>query len=321
MKLRVRISALLFTMSYALPGAAADATERESLSVLRKAVLSPAFWVKVHAIEFLIELDYREEAMRYTDDQLAAFEQTPQNRIGFWRCRYRLSDSEKMREKWLNKIRNAYLDIGGPDRIHAAETLAKLGFSLQNLDDKLVESDLKSNTDLAAFAFWGYCLPKHRGAHADFDQLLSGLDHENSGFRKITAYSLGFIPGFPVTKWPSMAAKALKEPETSVAYPYLLGAAYILNRSNNKTGLAARVKTKLLVLKDTQDKSSRIELCRALAARPDRSDLSLLLDLLHVKVPLRPLPGGSQSEADAANEDVQIAAAYGILCIKNNISN
>jgi hypothetical protein len=294
-----------------------DNPDKESLLALRQAVFSPSFWVKVHAIEFLADLGYLPEATQYTDGQLASFDSIPQKRIGFWRCKYRLSRTENERKIWLEKIKDAYSNTGGADRIHAAETLAKLGFSLRHFDDSTVEKDLKSESDLAAFALWGYVLPKYENDATDFDRLFAMFGHQNAGFRKIAAYSLGFIPGIPEEKWFVLAEKALQEPAHSPAYPYMLSAAYIVSRSGSSKDLVKKIRQKLTGLKDVQDKSARIELCRALAAKGAKTDLPLLKDLLHLTNPLRPAPDTlSQSDADVANEDVRAAAAYAVLCLQ-----
>lgn len=320
MKLLAGLCAALLMLTCITSAETPDKPDRESLLALRQAVFSPSFWVKVHAIEFLADLGYHQEALQYTDEQLASFDSIPQKRVGFWRCKYRLSRTENDRKKWLDKIKNAYQNTSGPDRVHAAETLAKLGFSLKHFDDRIVETDLKSETDLAAFVLWGYVLPKQDGESADFEKLFSMFDHQNAGFRKIAAYSLGFIAHFPEARWRVLAEKALTEPEKSPAYPYMLSAAYIVSRSGSDKDLVLKIKQRLTALKDVQDKSARIELCRALAVNGVKADLSLLKDLLHLANPLRPVPGiVSKSEADVSNEDVGVAAAYAILCLQKKI--
>lgn len=57
----------------------------ESLFSLKKSVYSPGLWVTVFAIEFLRDLGYQNEALQYSDEQLASFDSIPQKRIGFWR--------------------------------------------------------------------------------------------------------------------------------------------------------------------------------------------------------------------------------------------
>lgn len=296
--------------------------DRESLQMLRQVVFSPTFWVKVHAIEFLADLGYHREALQYTEGQLASFASVPQKRIGFWRCKYRLSDTENDQKKWLDKIKDAYQNTSGPDRIHAAETLAKLGFSLRHFDDRIVETDLKSETDLSAFVLWGYALPMQGEVSADFEKLFTMLDNQNAGFRKIAAYSLGFMMRFPEARWRVLAERALNEPEHSPAYPYMLSAAYMVNSSSKDQDLILKIKRKLIDLKDVQEKSARIELCRALAVNGRKTDLPLLRNLLHLKNPLRPIPDtAGQSAVQVANDDVRATAAYAILCLQKKISN
>lgn len=317
MKLLAGICAALLMLTCTTSAENRDSPDKESLLALRQAVFSQSFWVKVHAIEFLADLGYHQDALQYTDGQLASFDSIPQKRIGFWRCKYRLSRTGNDRKKWLDKIKDAYQNTSGPDRIHAAETLAKLGFSLRYFDDRIVETDLKSETDLSAFVIWGYVLPKQNGESAGFEKLFSMFDNQNAGIRKIAAYSLGFIPRFPEAKWNVLAEKALTEPENSPVYPYLLSAAYIVSRSGSDQDLLLKIKQKLMALKDVQDKSARIELCRALAVNGVKTDLPVLKDLLHLENPLRAVSGSvTHKEAAISNEDVLAAAAYAILCLQ-----
>jgi SSS family solute:Na+ symporter len=313
---RLAAICVVLLMAIRVTSAEPPSKEKESLLALQQAVLSPSFWVKVHGIEFFADLGYYKEALQYTDEHLASFDSIPQKRIGFWRCKYKLSPTAIDRKTWLDKIKGAYLDTTGPDRLHAVETLAKLGFSLRHFDGGIVDKDLKGEPNMAAFTYWGYVLPKYDGARADFDMLFTMFDNENAAFRKIGAYSLGFIPQFPEEKWPMLVKYALKEPSDSPAYPYMLSAAYMAIRSKNNQTLQSEIRQRLQQLKDVQDKSARIELCRALAVNGIKSDMPLLQELLQATNPLPAVPGKmSQAEADIANEDVRAAAAFAILCL------
>jgi hypothetical protein len=292
--------------------------EDECHAIIRGAVYSSDFWVKVHAIEFLSELGYNKEAKQFTKDQLADFDSIPQKRIGYWRCSYRLAGNKSEKNKWLNKIRDAYMDPNGPDRIHAVESLAKLNFSLKGLSPEIVARDLNSDGALAWFTLWGNALPKENGRSPDFDKLFPALDQSNDGARKIAAYSLSYLGNLPKGKWDFLASKALSEPRDSEAYPYLLSAAYILSGSESDHEALVKVKQRLDELKDVQNKSGRIELCRAIAAKGNKLDLQLLTDLLHLTHPVRIVPRkNAPGEVRAWNDDIQTAAAYAILKIYN----
>jgi hypothetical protein len=289
----------------------------ESLLILQKTVYSQGFWVKVHAIEFLADLGYQKDALRYTNEELASFDSIPEKRIGFWRCKYKLSDQENDKTQWFEKIKNAYLDRNGPDRIHAVETLAKLGFSLKNVDAELVEKDLKSQTALGHFTLWGNILPAKSGGSPDFERLFAVFDEENAEAKKIAAYSLGFMASMPEQNWNILAQKALAEPEQSVAYPYMLGAAYMAYHSQWDENLFLKVRQKLTALQHVQDKAARIALCRALAVNGDDSDLPLLKELMHLSDPIRGgIDGILDRDIELWNEDVRAAAAYALLSLE-----
>lgn len=115
-------------------------------------------------------------------------------------------------------MKYADLDRDGPDRIHAVETLAKLGFSLKNVNPELVEKDMKSETAIGSFTLWGYVLPENAEGSPDFEKLFKVFDEQNTASRKIGAYSLGLMGSIPEPHWNVLAKKALPEPTQSVAY-------------------------------------------------------------------------------------------------------
>ena len=138
-------------------------TESDKIQDLIEVAQSSNFWISVHAIEYLAKLGYKKEAKALALTQLKPFEETPEKRIGFWRAQSLASKERAERNFWINKIKNAYLNTSGPDRIHAAESLAKLGVSFKNLSPKIVRKDLVSEGMIFSFSHWGYCLPIQAG--------------------------------------------------------------------------------------------------------------------------------------------------------------
>lgn len=301
------------------------ATPRDAtcLETLRQAAVCNDFWVQVHAIEYLVELGYTQEAEAFVRSELSGYQNVPQKRIGFWRSSYKVSQSREEKSKWINKIKNAYLDSSGDDRIHAAESLSKLGFSLNNFDHNMLADDQRNGGMLASFVIWGTAIPIDNRENVAYGQLIDLLKSNEESSRKIAAYALGFV-GIdpPATVWETLALQATEEPSQSAAYPYLLAAAYSLHNKENTANLelVTAIYNKLKGLKYIKDKEARVELCRSLAAKGGKDDIPLLMDFINDKDPITDLPSFDPSlnvEAHPWNLDVKAAAAYAILKITN----
>ncbi len=298
--------------------------EERCLKVLEDAAVSREFWVRVHAVEFLAELGYTEKAAKLIRDSLSAYETVPQKRIGFWRSLYRVESDSSRKKQLQDNIANAYLDRQGADRVHAAETLSKLGYSLKNLDPALTSADLARGGALGSYMYWGLSLPAGSAEAFDYDLLWKALTSPDEAFCTAAAYALTFSDSLPLLRWRSLKEIALAQPENSPARPYLLGAAYALPPENltvEEQESLATLKEKLLSYSSAESKAGRIELCRALARRPDKTDLPVLQSLLELRQPLKDLPelpGVGPTDVHPWNTDVQAAAAYAILQLKRH---
>ena len=102
----------------------------EALRVLRETLDRETLWIKVHAAEYLLALDHPEGVKEAFTKELQDHGGEPQYRIGIWRVLARAAYNEKERQEQTKKIRDVFFDTASPDRLHAAETLAKLGYVL-----------------------------------------------------------------------------------------------------------------------------------------------------------------------------------------------
>lgn len=260
------------------------------------------FWVQVHAMEFLIDLGEYQSAT----DLLPGFalhELEPQKRIGYWRMNHRLATDSA---KWLVKIREAYTDTAGPDRIHAAETLAKLGYSLHKVDEELPLRDTLTDGPLKAFVKWGLVLPEVSQQAPDYELLLAMIEGSEPTEKKIAAYACGFFNELPETYAQRLVKVALSEPHDSDAYAYLLLAAYIHGRDlKGNTSLVTRFRE----LGERKDKTARISFCRGVAVSLDSKFKAHLQSLYAVEDPLENV---GAEQIDPADQDVRAAAAYAL---------
>ena len=89
-------------------------------------------WVKVHAAEALIENGdktiVRKEFLTVEREGNWA----PQPRVGLWRVLAMSAENPDLAENWIARIRQTAEDADSPARIHAIESLCKLGVKMND---------------------------------------------------------------------------------------------------------------------------------------------------------------------------------------------
>jgi hypothetical protein len=127
------------------------------------------------------------------------------------------------RAQWVARIRQIFLDLSAPDRLHALESLAKLGA-------------VPSGADLEAVRVWTAAAPEaarpfgHWMLHLAGDPaakpaLLAALTSADPITRLRAGFSLRMILPTDAATRAAVAAALAKEPADSPAQPYLLSAA------------------------------------------------------------------------------------------------
>src|SRR5699024_3359015 len=77
-------------------------------------------------------------------------------RIGIWRALALAAMTDEDREEWISKIIEVYQNPDNEDRIHAAESMAKLGVSPYTVDPEMTQTILNKDTGvLQVFTLWG----------------------------------------------------------------------------------------------------------------------------------------------------------------------
>lgn len=99
---------------------------QRALTTLRDTLSRESGFLKVHAAEALISLGHAGVAYAELASMPPEAHGVRPTRIGLWRVLATMSSGEK-RDYWIARIVEAFLDPAGTDRIHAAETLFKLG--------------------------------------------------------------------------------------------------------------------------------------------------------------------------------------------------
>lgn len=99
------------------------------LEAMQKALHQGKRWEKVHAAEFLISLDYREGVREVFEKEAVQSGSEPEYRIGIWRVLAQLDRHDRERGPvHVQNIYEVFADESSPDRTHAIESLAKLGW-------------------------------------------------------------------------------------------------------------------------------------------------------------------------------------------------
>ncbi len=282
-----------------------DILAEKSQEFLVQTLENSTRWEKIHVAEELLALGYAAGIKEQFTKELELFADTPQYRIGIWRVLAREAQTDTERKMWIDEMARVYADISQPDRLHAAESLAKLNVNLREIAPGLVGSDLAgSDTLMQAFVLWGSSVSANRDS-TDYRTLMSMVESPVETFRKIGAYALGFCSALPQDYRSVLSEKAVSEPETSRAKVYLLKAAFLFPAGDSTF---AFLKTELSHFLSSSQKYARVEAALALAERGTEDDLLLLEEVFENE-------GSAFHLLENELADIRAASAYAILRI------
>ncbi len=212
------MAAALAVALMAAPVAAEAITEElhdRAVATLQSALHTETAWVRVHAAEALL-LNGLPEGVEAVF--LPELETSPaQHRIGVWRVLARAQQDPERREHYVARIRAAFLDLDGPDRLHAAETLGKLGDARRST--ALLLAAVANDTPMSAYA---RLILANAGSVEDTDYLAALLGSYDEKIRDTVGYALRFAPNMAESTLARVREAALTEPEDSSARLNLL---------------------------------------------------------------------------------------------------
>ncbi len=219
------------TTSSAITPVVRDACLRQMRNTLR----GESGWPKVHAAEFLTALDYRQNVRAEFELEMERHGDESPYRIGIWRVLAQLDrHNPPAYARSIRRIVTAFSEPTSPDRIHAVESLAKLGYafprSVTSLSD--VDSQVTEIADMAefardgppagrAYALWVFL---NNGASDAEQQLQELLRSEAESCRRTAAYVLRHRRAVTPSTMEQLEAALSKEPRESPARVYLLSA-------------------------------------------------------------------------------------------------
>jgi SSS family solute:Na+ symporter len=270
-----------------------DTIHQKALLLLRTALQKEDRWIKVHAAESLLSLGHSEGIRQAFELELSAKGGEPKYRIGIWRVLAQAAPDAAEREQWIGKIRAAFLDPTGPDRLHAAEALAKLGYQVQNQEADAFKLVAETGDDrLAAETRWIFA---NNGAMNPQLSLAELLESKEDLARFNAAYALRNLPQLSAAAREKLLAALSKEPAHSSGRIYMISAALVHAPPDQQKQL----KAELLSHVKTGDQAAKYEICATLAKVGLKEDLPLLSSLL-----------------DDTNSDVRVGAANAVLWIE-----
>jgi len=309
MKIIYGLFILLYMTGYGQPEIIIDKDKlaKEAVDTLIVLLQEQKEWVKVHAAEFLIWTGYPGQVKEMFRKEEQQFSDHCPYRIGIWRVLAQLS-AEKERQGYEQEILNAFCDTSGKDRVHAAETLAKLKISPYASVASITKAALESgNVPLQGYTNWAIAYTsdsamKNAQNYFYHNMVDSGAD---IALRRISAYVLRYIDPVSPSQWNDLAACILSLPaDAEGRINFLTTAAIIASKESEKTTLYRSVVSALESHQSEKTKSTRMELANMLAAKGTKNDLPLLLQWLHNERP---------TGISADDADVKASAAFAIL--------
>ena len=281
-----------------MPGVSAELRE-ECVETLRAALRDGEQWVKVHAAEQLLALGYPQGVRETFEAERQAFEAEPQYRIGIWRVLARAAVNAEVRDRWIDEIRQAFLDPKGPDRLHAIETLAKLGY-MPAVEDEAHFAQAAQDKDgrFAGYARWILAQAGKPEAEALLTDL---LDSEEAEVRSTAAYALRHLGAITAATRQRLLVAAEEEAPDSPARIHLVAAA-LLHAPNAEAARPFREAVCQYAREGEQ--GQRYQAVQTLAACSRNTDVPLLEGLL-----------------EDPDMDVRACAAYAILRAERRVEH
>ena len=244
------------------------------VAVLRDVLHQEHEWVKVHAAEYLLGLDHPEDVEEVFKVELALHGREPKYRIGIWRVLARADMEPKHADSWIEEIRDVFLDPSAPDRLHALETLAKLGYRVpKELRGPFLQAAEPATGAMAVFGRWVLVNSGLPGAE---DRLTELLDSPDEATRMLCGYAFGRLRRISPEAAGRLASAADREPAGSTARTTLVAAAAIHAAPPDRE----RFQRDLLETLRTGTPEARIRAAEALGSVAGPDDLPPLVDLL-----------------------------------------
>ena len=257
-----------------LSGGVTPELRNQSIEALRQVLRQEPEWIKVHAAEFLLALDYPQGVRDVFLQELETHDQEPKYRIGIWRVLARAASDDTEAKQWKAKIRDVLVDPAAPDRLHAMESLAKLGYQVSPEDARVVEDAAREPAGaMAVFAAWVMVNSGRPGGEARLAELLESTEAKTRG---VAAYTLRHLRLVSPAVRQKVVEVARRESAGSEGRLHLVCTAAIFAPQDQKD----EFKTALLEYLKKGATSERYQACQTFARLATIADLPMLTGLL-----------------------------------------
>jgi SSS family solute:Na+ symporter len=250
-------------------------------------------FIKVHAAEVLIGRGEKDRVRAIFLRELERHGAVPAYRVGIWRVLAGAAPNASDRAPWIARIRAAFMDLKGADRIHAIESLGKLG--------ERVEGDVRRAAEVMAqtapegegmFAWWVLHLS---GDARALPRMIAALDSADPVARSRAAYIIRWEQIRDVATLAALARAADAVRPEANGFAIIVAAALALDANPNRSAVWRAAIDRILANGSPGD---RYQVGLSLKAKFSPADLPRLTPLL-----------GHE------NGDVRVGAAAAILAV------
>lgn len=239
-------------------------------------------FVRIHAAEALVEhgFGFQVSAALSSEADTAA---SPY-RIGVWRVLARIAESPQQRDYFVGRLRRVLADSQAADRLHAAESLAKIG-AADRADRPAIETWLLTADDATtAFPLWLLVLSADASERPAAELRLAKLLESPDPIARLrAAFSLGRLAALSADSLARLSQRAEAEPADSAARIYLLAAGYL--HAPNGSSASLKLKRQLLSRLNTGRPNEQFEAATVIGLRGSLEDLPRLAPLLACREP------------------------------------
>lgn len=288
-----------------------DRLEAKTLSILKSNMENQKEWIKVHAAEFLLWSGYPDGVKKFFTREEQLYGNISPYRIGIWRVLTQTETELQQKEVWIDKLRQAYFDENGTDRLHAIETLAKLEVPV--FSDEIKLSDIFTGgipDSFSIYKLWNFAYTSDENFEIVQELLLRFSVSEQYDFstRSISLYALRKLGTLKDSSWKTLSDSTLLESDKNPIKANLLTTA-IVTADNNavQTDSYKEIWNDLLSLSRNEEKNNAcMNVLDAFAEKGGRDELEIISALIDKKKGLH----------DLQSVDVLSYCAYAILQIK-----
>lgn len=238
--------------------------------------------IKAHAAESLLKLGQSEGVYDAFLKEWEAHQKTPPYRVVVMRVLSRASKTPAERDVWSKRIRDVFVDTKQPDRLHAIECLAKLGYHVEPADQEFFEEAAAGDDpQIAIFALWTLGSKDFRPRESAIVEYLKSPDHKA---RYTAAYTLRHVPKLSDDAKAAIRTAARAEKPGTLAYAYLNCASFVVSMPGDRDE-SARSRGVLAKLAEKGDHDESREIAAVLGICGTIDDFPILDELLTSRDP------------------------------------